>query len=168
MSSAAAVIERCAELGLRLAIAESLTGGMLCATLVGVPGASRVVSGGVIAYDTAIKASLLGVSQERLSAYGPVDAEVAKQMAAGVRRTCAVAGVPAQLGISTTGVAGPDPDPQTGQPVGTVWVGLSLGEMTKAILVDVAPGSRQQIREATVIAAINAAQELLTHPDFSS
>ena len=168
MSDTAAVIERCAELGVRVAVAESLTGGMLCATLVSVPGASRVVSGGVVAYDTAIKASLLGVSQARLDEYGPVDAEVAKQMAGGVRHACAVAGVPAQLGISTTGVAGPDPDPQTGQPVGTVWVGLSYGEITKAILLDVTPGSRQHIREATVHAAINAVQELLTSPDFSS
>ena len=105
--------------GIRIAVAESLTGGLLADALVSVFGASRVFSGGVVAYDTALKHSLLAVDAEILRARGPVDEIVAAQMAAGVRRACGLPERgPAELGISTTGVAGPDPDPQSGQRAG--------------------------------------------------
>ena len=87
---ARAVVHRADELGVRFAAAESLTGGLLSATIVSVPGASRVFSGGIVAYDTALKSSLLGVDAPLLAARGPVDPEVATQMARGVRRACAV------------------------------------------------------------------------------
>lgn len=156
--------------GARLAVAESLTGGMVAAALVAVPGASRVFSGAVVAYDTALKHALLGVDRELLAARGPVDPEVAKQMARGVRHACAVAradvDVPGQfaqdadIGVATTGVAGPDPDPQTGQAPGTVWIGVSTADGEVAIELRL-HGNRQQIREGAVRAALQALQAAL-------
>lgn len=151
---AAAAIARATELGVRLAVAESLTGGLVAATLVSVPGASATLSGGIVAYDTALKASLLGVDAELLAEHGPVHPEVAIQMAAGVRSACAVAGVPAHVGIATTGVAGPAADPQTGQPAGTVWIGVSSAAGERSVLVEGAAGSRNEIRERAVAAAL--------------
>jgi nicotinamide-nucleotide amidase len=153
------VYERMANAGLRVAVAESLTGGLLSDAFVSVPGASGVFSGGVIVYDTALKHSVLGIDAELLDRTGPVDSEVAMHMAREVRRLCAVprganeAAVPADIGIATTGVAGPDPDPQTGQPVGTVWLGISsaLGERSVRLELD---GERAQIRSATVAEAL--------------
>lgn len=160
---AALLVERAVGLGLRLAVAESLTGGLLAASIVSVPGASRVFSGGIVAYDTALKRSLLGVDAALLRERGPVDADVAAQMAAGVREACAVplgegTPAPADLGISTTGVAGPDPDPQTGQAAGTVWIGASgrHGERT-LLLPGLAGLDRPTIREAAVRAALELA-----------
>jgi nicotinamide-nucleotide amidase len=121
--------------GETVAVAESLTGGLVVATLVGVPGASAVVRGGVVAYATPVKASVLGVDAELLAERGAVDPEVARQMATGVREALSVDGEPATWGISTTGVAGPDP--QDGKPVGTAWE-LHLD------------GDRDAIRHATV------------------
>ena len=72
--------------GLTVAVAESLTGGMVSSALVGEPGASAVLVGAVVCYATRLKAQVLGVSQERLEATGPVDGEVARQMARGVAR----------------------------------------------------------------------------------
>ena len=84
------------------------------------PGASAVVRGSVVAYATELKAQVLGVDADLLAAGGAVQAEVARQMATGV---CRVLG--ADVGVATTGVAGPDP--QDGQPVGTVFVAVALG-----------------------------------------
>ncbi|UOR02811.1 CinA family protein [Leucobacter allii] len=168
----AALVARAGELGIRVAVAESLTGGLLADAIVTVPGASRVFSGGIIAYDTALKAALLGVDVALLRERGPVDGDVAEQMAAGVRRVCAVppcapaAGAAgreaddrgavaeaAWLGVATTGVAGPDPDPQTGQPAGTVWVAVDAGGSRRARRLQ-ASGGRAEIRSATVRAAL--------------
>lgn len=152
-------LDRAAALGLRLAVAESLTGGLLADAVVSVPGASRVFSGGIVAYDTALKHSLLGVDQELLFANGPVDPTVAKQMASGVRRACAVPDAAsgdlraADIGLATTGVAGPDPDPATGQAVGTVWIGVSSTRGERSILLQ-ATGDRAAIRAAAVRAAL--------------
>lgn len=170
---AAELIRLARERGGRIAVAESLTGGRLSDAIVSVPGASAAFSGAIVAYDTSLKQRLLGVDSELLQRRGPVDPEVAKQMASGVRRACAVtddgAGVeagdarvtPAILGIATTGVAGPDPDPQTGQGAGTVWVGVSLadstvatGERRWAVRLLVVQGSREQVRAATVAQAV--------------
>lgn len=120
----------------------------------------------MVAYDTALKQSLLGVDGDLLAVTGPVDREVAVQMAAGVRQACAVPAGEAEgelraadLGIATTGVAGPDPDPQTGQPAGTVWVCVSgPGDGVRAELVSGLSGlDRTEIRNATVLAALTLA-----------
>jgi nicotinamide-nucleotide amidase len=134
-------------LRLTIAVAESLTGGLLVADLISVPGASAVVRGGIVAYDTALKHSLLGVDAALLAEHGAVHPVVAAQMARGVRDRLAVGGVPASIGISTTGVAGPDP--QDGQPVGTVFVGIAVGGDT-SILSLALEGSRSAIRRTVV------------------
>ncbi|MFJ3028785.1 CinA family protein [Curtobacterium sp. NPDC087080] len=133
--------------GETVAVAESLTGGLVVSALVGVPGASAVVRGGVVAYATPVKASVLGVDADLLAADGAVDPEVARQMASGVRTALAVDGVPATWGISTTGVAGPDP--QDGKPVGTVFVGIASAERSVAVELHL-EGDRAAIRSATV------------------
>ncbi len=178
--AASNVIARAAAAGIRIAVAESLTGGALADALVSVPGASRVFSGAVVAYDTALKASLLGVDPALLRRKGPVDAEVARQMARGVRRACAVPRAAAagsaeslvrdaEVGIATTGVAGPDPDPQTGQSAGTVWLGVSIGERALAIPL-VLTGDRAAIRASTVHAALDALDAAIAreHPEFEA
>ena len=153
------VIHALAERGLTIAVAESLTGGLLVAELISVPGASAVVRGGVVAYDTALKHSVLGVSQELLDAHGAVDPEVAARMADGVRRVCAVDGVPAALGISTTGVAGPDP--QDGKPVGTVFVGISTDAASQVVELAL-HGDREAIRRGVVSESIAKLKDILT------
>lgn len=118
MSSAAAEVVRLLTVrGETLAVAESLTGGLVAAELTAVPGASKAFRGSVTAYATELKRDVLGVDPALLAARGAVDAQVAAQMAAGARRTLG-----ADWGIATTGVAGPEP--QEGQPVGTVFVAL--------------------------------------------
>lgn len=148
-ASAMALVDHCVRLGLSIATAESLTGGLLAAEIVAVPGASRVFRGGVVAYDTALKASLLGVDCALLEREGPVHREVAEQMAEGVRQACAIDGRPVSVGIATTGVAGPAPDAQTGQLPGTVWIGWSVAGELGSALFQLA-GDRQAVRETTV------------------
>ncbi|MPZ63293.1 MAG: nicotinamide-nucleotide amidohydrolase family protein [Propionibacteriales bacterium] len=136
-----------------LAVAESLTGGLLAATLTRVPGASVVFRGAVVAYATDVKASLLEVRPETLDRAGAVSAECAREMAAGVRSRLGTA-----YGLSTTGVAGPDP--QEGHPPGLVYVGLADGDGAYAERLDFT-GDRQQIRTATCVAAIGLLRRTL-------
>ncbi|MGW4805607.1 CinA family protein [Kitasatospora sp. NPDC004272] len=135
--------------GATLAVAESLTGGLLAAALVGVPGASAVFRGSVTAYATELKASVLGVDEGLLDVYGPVHPVVARQMAEGVRRLLG-----ADWALATTGVAGPEP--QGGQPVGTVHVALAGPAGTEALPLRLS-GGRDTIRHG----AVDAALELL-------
>jgi len=141
-----------------LGVAESLTGGALAAEIVSVPGASTVLSGGVVAYATPVKESLLGVDAALLAEHGPVHASVAEQMAAGVRAAVAIAGRPADVGLSTTGIAGPDsPD---GQPVGTVHVGVATPTDVRSFAF-LFSGDRASIRAQAVDAAIDALSRVL-------
>ncbi|AWB95208.1 damage-inducible protein CinA [Agromyces badenianii] len=156
---AARLIAELTARGLRVAVAESLTGGLVVAELTSVPGASVVVNGGVVAYDTAVKRSVLGVSAELLKREGAVHPEVARQMADGVRRVLAIDDRAADLGIATTGVAGPTG--QDGRPPGTVHVGIAFGGEVESL--DLAlHGTRAEIRAATVRAAIEAALARVT------
>lgn len=143
---AAEVVTRLTRDRQTLAVAESLTGGLLAATVVDVPGASAVFRGAVVAYSTDLKARLLGVDPGLLAARGAVDVEVAAQLAIGARTRLA-----ADWALATTGVAGPDP--QDGQPPGTVFVGLSGpgGFRVQGLRL---PGSRSRIRSDTVTAAL--------------
>ncbi len=125
-----------------IAVAESLTGGMLAAALTAIPGASMAFRGAVVAYATGLKAELLGVPAALLDSYGPVHPDVARAMAEGVRSR-----LDAAVGAATTGVAGPDP--QDGQPVGTVYIAVSAGGDTTVRSLALS-GDRNQIREATV------------------
>jgi nicotinamide-nucleotide amidase len=144
--------------GWTIAVAESLTGGMLVAELIRTPGASAVVNGGIVAYSTELKHTLLGVNSGLLAAHGPVHADVAAQMAAGVRERMAVAGIPAMVGISTTGVAGPDP--QDGVAVGTVFVGFAIGSDVRAVPLHIS-GTREAIRKLTVSESLLLLKSLL-------
>jgi nicotinamide-nucleotide amidase len=141
------LIRRLAARRLTVATAESLTAGLIVSTLVTVPGASAVVRGGLVTYATDLKAELAGVDRELLARSGAVDPEVARQMALGASRVCG-----ADLGVSCTGVAGPDP--QDGKPVGLVYVGCasSDGVTVEEHRFD---GDRAAIRLAAADAAID-------------
>ncbi|HEU0206369.1 MAG TPA: CinA family protein [Pseudolysinimonas sp.] len=144
---AARVIAELTRRRMTIAVAESLTGGLVVAELVSVPGASAVVRGGVVAYATELKSSLLGVDAELLAERSPIDSEVARQMAEGVRWRLGHDGAPADIGLATTGVAGPDP--QDGHPVGEVWLGLAMEGRVEARGLTLG-GDRASIRTATV------------------
>lgn len=147
MTTAAEVIAALVASGRTVAVAESLTGGLVVAELVSVPGASAVVRGGVVAYATDLKDALLGVDVALLAERGAVDGEVARQMAAGVRERLG-----ADLGVATTGVAGPDP--QDGHAPGEVWVGVADATGAIARRLELT-GDRDRIRRSTVAAALD-------------
>ena len=133
--------------GKTLATAESCTGGMIGAALTAVPGASKVYKGGIISYCDEVKASALGVDPELLRSVGAVSAPVAESMARGAREV-----LRADVAVSVTGLAGPDGD-SYGNPVGTVFIGYSDGSRTLAREHRFS-GTRQQIRESTLRAAL--------------
>lgn len=117
-STAADVLRLLTVRGETLAVAESLTGGLVAAAITAAPGSSKAFRGSITAYATELKHRLLGVDATLLDQQGAVDPQVAAQMAEGVRKALG-----ADWGISTTGVAGPEP--QDGQPVGTVYVAVA-------------------------------------------
>ncbi len=134
--------------GLTLAVAESVTGGLVGARLTAVPGASDVLKGAIVSYASAVKFDLLGVPE------GPVvTAEAAAAMAAGVRRRLG-----ADVGLATTGVAGPAE--QEGQPAGTVYLGLAYGAQSEARLVRL-PGDRNRVRQYAVISLLDFLRQTL-------
>lgn len=137
-----------------VAVAESLTGGLLGASLTSTPGASATFRGGLIVYATDVKESLAGVPGPLLAAEGPVSAHVAAALAAGARDKLG-----ATYGVAVTGVAGPDP--QDGQPVGTVH--LAVAGPAEAIVRSMrCEGDREQIRSATVAAALSLLADAVT------
>ena len=140
---ATALLQAAVDRGVTLAIAESLTGGQVSSSLVEVPGASRVLVGTVVAYAPRIKAQVLGVDAAHLERTGPVDREVALQMAHGVRRLLG-----ADLGLATTGVAGPGP--ADGHPSGTVHIAVVAPWGQRHCELHLS-GDRSQIRRATVM-----------------
>jgi nicotinamide-nucleotide amidase len=153
-AAAAAILDTLAGRSETLAVAESLTGGLLAATLVDVPGASRVFRGGVLVYATDLKASLGGVPEAMLTEHGPVHPEVAAALAESVRLRCQ-----ATWGVATTGVAGPDP--QHGIDPGTVYVSVAgpqtspsggLSSVTRRLDLS---GDRTAIRAGTVASALD-------------
>lgn len=113
-----ALVRALAAAQVTVAAAESLTAGLVASRIADVPGASAVLRGGVVAYATDLKASVLGVDADLLAAGGAVQAQVAAQMAAGAARLLG-----ADVGVATTGVAGPEP--QDGRAVGTVFVAVA-------------------------------------------
>ena len=147
--------------GLTVAVAESLTGGALTAELTRPAGASAAVLGGAVVYATALKASIVGVDADLLAEHGPVHPLVAEQLADRVRLALAVDGRPAEVGVSTTGVAGPDP--QGGQPPGTVFVGVATPDRVTSLRLTL-EGSRADIRRQTVDRAVEALADALGVP----
>lgn len=152
MTTGAELIQLLIDKRLTIAVAESLTGGMLVAELINTPGASATVLGGVVAYNTELKKTLLGVDSAVLNVHGAVHPDVASQMAVRVRDVLSVGGLAADVGVATTGVAGPDP--QDGQPVGTVFVGVSMTGDVRVLSLSL-DGDRESIRRQVVDAAID-------------
>lgn len=153
-SSVEALVRECIARGVTIATAESLTAGLVSAAIADIPGCSAALRGGVVAYATDVKESVLGLDSSVLEHV--VSEEVAVHLA---RRACEV--MDAGLGIATTGVAGPDP--LDGQPAGSVWIAVHLrtGGLSTARHLDLA-GDRGQIRRATVEAAVTLALEAVT------
>ncbi|HEY3010096.1 MAG TPA: CinA family protein [Micromonosporaceae bacterium] len=145
-TQAAAVVHRLVDRRQTLAVAESLTGGLLAATIVDVAGASAVFRGGLVVYATDLKSSLAGVPKELLEERGAVDPDVAAALAAGARERCR-----ADWGLGTTGVAGPDP--QDGRPVGEVYVALAGSDGCEVRPLNLG-GGRAAIRAGAVVAAL--------------
>ena len=144
--------------GWKTAAAESCTGGMVTQALTSVPGASGVLDYGVITYSNAVKQRELGVSGESLEAFGAVSRTVALQMAEGVARKA-----PAEMGLSTTGIAGPGGGtPQ--KPVGTVhicvWL-LGQARHRQLNLLDECGNDREAIRETAVLRLLELALSVL-------
>ena len=147
------LVERLIRSRRTVAVAESLTGGLVMAALTSVPGASATVRGGVVAYATQVKREVLGVDGDLLDAKGAVDAEVAMQMADGVREA-----IGADFGVATTGVAGPDG--QDGKAPGVVFVAVStpFGRWHRELLIE---GDRDGIRTRSSIAALDLLTDVL-------
>jgi nicotinamide-nucleotide amidase len=150
--SPAELLETLRARGQTLAVAESLTGGLLAATIVDVPGASRVFRGGLVVYATDLKATLAGVPADLLAERGPVDPDVAAHLARGARERCG-----ADWGLATTGVAGPEPQGEAA--VGTVFVAVS--GPVDAVRAPRLDGSRAQIRAGAVVAALELLASVL-------
>jgi nicotinamide-nucleotide amidase len=149
----ARLIDALADAGQTVAVAESLTGGLVCSTLVHPAGASRVVVGGVVVYSTDVKASVLGVDAGLLAERGAVDAAIAVQMAAQVRTKFG-----STVGVATTGVAGPDP--QDGIAVGTVLIAIT-SDRGDSVEEHHFEGTRDDIRLAAVDAALSILENSL-------
>ena len=138
---------------LKLGAAESLTGGLVGVEMTKAAGASEVFLGSLVCYDSDIKNRVANVDQTILDGPGPVSEEAAGALARGARDVLG-----ADVGISTTGVAGPEP--HDGQPVGTVFVGAVWGELSEVRKIR-AYGDRDNIRAMAVIAAVDLARRLL-------
>ena len=148
------VVAKLKEKGLTLAVAESCTGGYIGKLLTDIPGASAAFAGGFITYSNEAKINLLGVSPETLQKHSAVSPETAMEMARGARERLGT-----DLAASVTGEAGPNPDPQTGKPVGTVFLGISSAQETYSVQVKIPPQrNRDYIRN---VATNRALREIL-------
>ncbi|GLY69373.1 CinA family protein [Amycolatopsis taiwanensis] len=150
----AEVVSALIERGETVATAESLTAGLVCATLTEVPGSSRAVRGGLVVYATELKARLAGVDPRLLAEHGAVHPEVAAQLAMGARERCG-----ADWGLGLTGVAGPDD--QDGVAPGTVHIGLA-GPGVRQVRTHRFEGDRAAVRTASVRAALELLRQSLT------
>lgn len=144
------------EHGLSLATAESCTGGAIAQRLTALPGVSAVYRGGVVSYWTSVKADVLGVPQRVLDAYGAVSEETARAMAEGA---CRATG--AEIGVSVTGVAGPDSD-ERGNPVGLVYLGLHTPDGTFCRKLDLGRRRRDRIRNVASNYALDLVRRYLS------
>ncbi len=156
-SAAAGVVHRLTDLRETVATVESLTGGLLAATIVDIAGASAVYRGGLVVYATELKELLAGVPAELLAERGPVDPDVAVALAEGGRRRCG-----ADWGLATTGVAGPEP--QNGRPVGLVFVAVAGPHGTEVRQLDL-DGGRDHIRTVAVTEALRLLEDHVQAPD---
>jgi nicotinamide-nucleotide amidase len=155
----AAVVGRCLEAGgWSVAVAESCTGGLLAKRLTDAAGASAYVAGGVVAYSNALKTTLLGVDPALIERVGAVSEEVASAMLDGAHRLTG-----AHAALSITGIAGPGGGTPE-KPVGTVWIGASLGER-RIVRSYVLPGTRAEVRTRSAQTALARLLDLLRDAD---
>lgn len=141
------IIEAAKNKGIKLALAESCTGGMIAASVTDVPGSSEIFQGSAVTYSNEAKEDLLGVSAAVIATAGAVSGECAAQMARGARKIYR-----ADIALSVTGVAGPGGGTAE-KPVGTVWFGYSGFDKEKTFVRHF-PGTRDEIRKATVKTAL--------------
>ena len=154
--STADILQAARHQGLRIATAESCTGGLISAALTEVAGSSDVFDRGFVTYSNAAKCDMLGVRQDTLDAFGAVSEQVAREMAEG-----ALAHSAAQLAVSVTGIAGPGGSAH--KPEGRVCFGLARkGQPTRSETIDFGPLGRSQVRHATVAHALSLLAESLT------
>ncbi|BCJ42362.1 competence protein [Actinoplanes ianthinogenes] len=151
--AAAAAVHALVDRRQTLATAESLTGGLVAATIVEIPGVSAVYRGGLVVYATELKAVLAGVPEDLLARRGPVDREVAARLAEGARDRCQ-----ADWGLATTGVAGPEP--QDDKPVGLVYVAVAGPDGTQVRELTLT-GNRAAIRIESVTAVLRLLTDVL-------
>lgn len=151
---ASVVLDLCGARGLRIAVAESCTGGLLGARLTAIPGSSAVVLGGVIAYSNDVKQTMLGVASDTLARFGAVSENVAVEMAAGARRATG-----AEIGISITGIAGPDGGTPE-KPVGLVWIAVDVSGQVRTHGSRFI-GDRAEIRFRATQAALDLVRRLV-------
>lgn len=147
LDEAASLLDACRAKGIRLAIAEGCTGGLIAASLTAMAGSSDVVERGFVAYSNEAKTDMLGVPAELIASAGAVSEPVAQSMAEGALRLS-----PADIAVSVTGVAGPG-GASAGKPVGLVCFGLARRGGTVASEDHVFPGDRTAVRVATVARA---------------
>ena len=152
------MLERCRARGLKLATAESCTGGMIAAALTEIAGSSDVVERGFVTYSNEAKTELLGVPAALIAAHGAVSAEVAAAMAEG-----ALAHAPVDLAVSVTGIAGPG-GATPGKPVGLVWLGIARRGAAARTEHHVFPGDRAAVRRASVERALALLAEAAENP----
>ncbi len=145
---------------LTLAAAESCTGGLIAKRMTDLSGASQIFMGGVVSYTNQVKARLLGVPQALLDEYGAVSEPVARAMAEGVRRITG-----ADVGVSVTGVAGPDRDDR-GNEVGTVYIALACADGTHSRLCRFGMLSRAEIRTMAADAVFALVQSTISSRIF--
>jgi nicotinamide-nucleotide amidase len=157
-SLAEVVVQLAVERDMRLALAESCTGGMIAAALTSVPGASEVFVGGVVTYSNALKTQLLGVGKPTLQKCGAVCAETAAEMARGAKERLG-----AEIALAVTGIAGPGGG-EPHKPVGTVWFAVAT-ERGVVSVHRLFSGDRHIIRERATATALDLLRrELLSHP----
>lgn len=147
--------DRLRALGLRVATAESCTGGLIAAACTAVAGSSDWFERGFVTYSNAAKIELLGVAPALLQAHGAVSEDVARAMAEG-----ALQRAPVQRAVAVTGIAGPG-GAVPGKPVGTVWLALARHDGATQVQRLQCVGDRAAVREATVHAALQALRESL-------
>lgn len=149
------VLERCRAAGVRLAVAEACTGGLITASLTGVPGSSAVLERGLVPYSNESKEELLGVPRELFVAHGAVSAEVVRAMAEGL-----LARAPVRLALAETGIAGPGGGTPT-KPVGLVFLALARPGAPTVVERHVFPGDRGAIRQAASLRGLELLLEQL-------
>ena len=156
---AAALLESCRRQGVRIATAESCTGGLIGAALTAVPGSSDVFEGGILAYQNRVKETLLGVSSQVLATEGAVSCTCARQMAEGAMRALRT-----ELAMASTGIAGPGGATET-KPVGLVYIGIAWRDRNGTVCSRASEnrfgGNRDAVRAQTVATALEMAQRCL-------